>query len=119
MYGLPPQISGQAVEAIRTNLRATLILRDEVADLTPGGRHRISDYVSEAHSRFRAVQHGERDRFAAPQITALRRLEALQEKEDATLDQQFSTTKTKLLSALNLYCKGLQRGLKEHDSEAA
>jgi hypothetical protein len=118
MYELPTQLTGAAIEAIRTNLSAATELRDEVTDLTANGHYRISDYVSQAHSRFRAVYHGERDRFAVPQINALNRLDALREKEDATLDQQFSTTKTKLLSALNLYCKGLQRGLKEHDQEA-
>lgn len=116
---LPSQLTGAAVEALRANLRAATKLRDEVTDLKPGSHRGISDYVSDARSRFRAVQHGQRDRFAYPQIIALQRLEALQEKDDATLDRQFSTTRTKLLSALNLYCKGLQRGLQEHDLEAA
>lgn len=119
MYGLPPQLSGPAIEALRANLRAALELRNEIQDLEPGSRYGISAYVSEAHDRFRAVGHGERDRFAYPHMMALQRLEVLQEKDNATLDRQFSTTKTKLLAALNLYCKGLQRGLQEHDSETA
>jgi hypothetical protein len=35
MYGLSPHLSGQAVEALRVNLRAAIELRDELKALTP------------------------------------------------------------------------------------
>jgi hypothetical protein len=117
MHGLPSQLNGQAIEAIRRNLRAAIELRDEIKDLKPIQRRRLSDYVSQAYDRVTAVYHGERDRFYVPHAHATMKLGDLQSLDANALSTQFSTHKTKLVSSLNQYIKGLQRGLQEHDLE--
>jgi hypothetical protein len=118
MSGLPPQFNGQAIEAIRRNLRAAIELRDEIKDLKPIQRRHLSDYVSQAYDRVTAVYHGERDRFYVPHAHATMKLGDLQSLDASTLTAQFSTHKRKLVSSLNQYIKGVQRGLQVYDQEA-
>ena len=93
-------------------------MRDELIPLTkPTSRfaYQMSDYVEQAHAKLRTVDHGERDRFYVPYAYALQYLDQLREKE--TLNTQFLTSKTRLISILNRYIKGLQHGFAQHDSE--
>lgn len=119
MYGLPSQLPDDAVQALRNNLRGITAFRDELKDLAkPTSRfgYQMSDYVEQARDKLRAGYHGERDRFYVPYADALNQLDQLREKQ--TLNTQFSTSKTKLVSILSRYIKGLQRGFQEHDAEA-
>jgi hypothetical protein len=118
MHGLPPQLSGQAVGAIRTNLYATITLRNEIQNLKPTQHRRLEDYVAKAYHRVTAMYHGERDRFYEPHATATTKLGGLQSVDASTLSAQFSIHRINLVSILSQYIKGLQRGLQEHDQEA-
>jgi hypothetical protein len=118
MHGVPSQLTGQAVEAIRANLHAALTLRNEIQDLKPAQHRRLEDYVSQAYKRVTAVYHGERDRFYEPHATATKELGGLQKVGASALSAQFSIHRIKLVLILTQYITGLQRGLQAHDSEA-
>lgn len=121
MYdGLPPQLSGDALQALRDHLRRVIELRDEIKELTKPtghGGYQLSDYVDRARQRLIDAYHGERDRFYYPYAVALNRLDQLQEVETAKLNGLFSTHKIRLLAALNRYVKSLQAGFHQSDSE--
>ncbi|MDO7876032.1 hypothetical protein Q5H93_14910 [Hymenobacter sp. ASUV-10] len=120
MYDLPAQLSDDAVQALRSNLRRVIELRDEIKEMpkpTGRGAYQPSDYLNQVRDRLRAVYHGERDRFYVPHTDAIMALQHLEELGTPKINSSFSTSKTKLLSILNRYIKGLQRGFAEHEKE--
>lgn len=119
MDSLPPQLSGEPLQELRTHLQAIIELRSEVKTLTKTGRsiYRLSDYVAMAYERIRTVSHGKRDRFYVPYSDAIALLQPLLDTPRNSLNLQFSTHKTTLVAALNQYVKSLQLGLRQSDSE--
>lgn len=117
MHNTPTHLTGQAVEAIRANLRVAIELQDEIKALKPFQRNLLNEYISQVYKRVSAVYHGERDRFYVPQAHATMQLGNLQIIDASTISTQFSVHRTKLVSILNQYIRGLQLGLLQHDTE--
>jgi len=118
MYDLPSQLPDDAVQALRNNLQSVMELRDKIKALTSVScSYRLSDYVSQTRERITGTNHGQRDRFYTPQTDAQMQLQALLDEGNPKLNAQFSKHKTTLLSILNKYLKGMQRGFREHKAE--
>lgn len=108
------------VNALRANLSRVIALRDEIEALQkPAGHfgYSLSDYVTQAYDRVINGYPGERDRFYVPHSVAVMKLQDMLDIEHDKLNSAFATNRTKLLSILNRYIKGLQRGFQEHDLE--
>jgi hypothetical protein len=109
------------VNALKANLSRVIALRDEIEAFQKPSEpfsYSLSDYVSEAYDRVINGYPGERDRFFVPHSVAVMKLQDMLDIEHDKLNSAFATNRTKLISILNRYIKGLQRGFQEHDLEA-
>lgn len=106
------------IDELKNTVKDIAHLRDELKKLSAKQQwYSLSDYIERFRNKMSSVDHGERDRFYMPYADASMSLSNLLDIDDQKLSSSFATNKTKLISCLNKYIKGMQKGFIAHEKE--
>ena len=106
------------IEELKGLQKQITSLRSEVEQLDQRShRYSLSDYVHMFNQKIGIVDHGSRDRFTVPYYDAVFKLNALIALGDHEINSSFASNKRKLISCMNRYVKGIDKGFISHEKE--
>lgn len=101
------------IENLNAYLSDLTKMKEEVENTSQNSRsYSLDDYIDFFRSKIGFFDHGVRDKFTVPFYDASLHIDDLSDSK-----YSFSVKKTKLVSTINQYIKGMQRGLKLHEKE--